>query len=101
MWEFIFTGVKKIFFCGNLFLRMWSRKLFLAGIQFRELLLFSTKPRKCLPARISSNKITLILSSNIVGFSNDETNFPHKLFLTNRQVAKSTNQPSTINWNPW
>ena len=27
------------------------------------------------------------LSSNMVGNSDDETNFPHKLLLTNRQVA--------------
>ena len=27
------------------------------------------------------------LSSNMIGNSNDETNFPHKLLLTNRQVA--------------
>ena len=29
----------------------------------------------------------LRLSSNIIGNSDDETNFPHKLLLTNRQVA--------------
>ena len=29
----------------------------------------------------------LRLSSNMIGNSNDETNFPHKLLLTNRQVA--------------
>ena len=27
------------------------------------------------------------LSSNMIGKSDDETNIPHKLFLTNRQVA--------------
>ena len=27
------------------------------------------------------------LSPNMIGNSNDETNFPHKLLLTNRQVA--------------
>ena len=27
------------------------------------------------------------LSSNMIGNSNDKTNFPHKLLLTNRQVA--------------
>ena len=27
------------------------------------------------------------LSSNMIGNSNDETNFPHELLLTNRQVA--------------
>ena len=30
--------------------------------------------------------VILRLSSNIVGSSNDETNFPHKLLLTNRQI---------------
>ena len=29
----------------------------------------------------------LRLSSNMIGNTDDETNFPHKLFLTNRQVA--------------
>ena len=29
----------------------------------------------------------LRLSSNMVGDSDDETSFPHKLLLTNRQVA--------------
>ena len=31
--------------------------------------------------------VVLRLSSNIVGNSDDETNFPHKLLLTNRQVT--------------
>ena len=31
--------------------------------------------------------VALRLSSNIIGNSDDETNFPHKLLLTNRQVA--------------
>ena len=31
--------------------------------------------------------VILKLSSNVIGNSNDETNFPHKLLLTNRQVA--------------
>ena len=30
------------------------------------------------------------LSSNMIGNSDDETNFPHKILLTNRQVATST-----------
>ena len=35
------------------------------------------------------NKINVVLrlSSNMVGNSNDKTNFPHELLLTNRQVA--------------
>ena len=28
------------------------------------------------------------VSSNVVGGSNDESNFPHKLLLTNKQVSK-------------
>ena len=31
---------------------------------------------------------TLNLSSNIIGDSNDENNFPHKLLLTNTQVLR-------------
>ena len=31
--------------------------------------------------------VILRLSSNLIGNSDDETNFPHKLLLTNRQVA--------------
>ena len=37
---------------------------------------------------ISNNEMEDIrLSSNMIGNSEDETNFPHKLLLTNRQVA--------------
>ena len=31
--------------------------------------------------------VVLRLSSNMIGNSNDNTNFPHELWLTNRQVA--------------
>ena len=31
----------------------------------------------------NGNKVTLKISSNVVGDSNDENNFPHKLLLTN------------------
>ena len=31
--------------------------------------------------------LVLRISSNMVGNSNDNTNFPHELLLTNRQVA--------------
>ena len=31
--------------------------------------------------------VVIRLSSNIIDNSDDETNFPHELFLTNRQVA--------------
>ena len=33
-------------------------------------------------------QVTLNLSSNVVGDSNDETNFPHKLLLTDTKVSK-------------
>ena len=34
-------------------------------------------------------QVTLRLLSNIVGNSNDEANFPHKLLLANTQVSKN------------
>ena len=34
----------------------------------------------------NGTEVTLNLSSNIIGNSNDENNFPHKLLLTNTQV---------------
>ena len=36
----------------------------------------------------NGTEITLKISSNVVGDSNDENNFPHKLLLTNTQVSK-------------
>ena len=36
----------------------------------------------------NGTEVTLKLSSNVVGDSNDENNFLHKLLLTNTQVAK-------------
>ena len=35
----------------------------------------------------NENDVVLRISSNMVGNSNDNTNFPHELLLTNRQVA--------------
>ena len=35
----------------------------------------------------NKTEIVLRLSLHVIGNSNDETNFPHKLLLTNRQVA--------------
>ena len=34
--------------------------------------------------------VVLRILSNMVGNSNDNTNFPHKLLLTNRQVVKNS-----------
>ena len=36
----------------------------------------------------NSTEVTLEISSNVVGDSNDKNNFPHKLLLTNAQVSK-------------
>ena len=36
----------------------------------------------------NGTEVTLNLSSTLIGNSNDETNFPHKLLLTNAQVSK-------------
>ena len=35
----------------------------------------------------NNTEVTLKLSSNVVGDSNDEKNFPHKLLLTNNSPA--------------
>ena len=34
------------------------------------------------------NEVTLNISLNLIGSSNDETNFPDKLLLTNKKVSK-------------
>ena len=36
----------------------------------------------------NGTEVPLKISSNVVGDSNDENNFPHKLLLTNTQVSK-------------
>ena len=36
----------------------------------------------------NNTKVTLKISSNVVGDSNDENNFPHKLLLTKTQNSK-------------
>ena len=36
----------------------------------------------------NGTEVTLKLSSNVVGDSNDENNFPHKLLFTNTQVSR-------------
>ena len=36
----------------------------------------------------NSTEVTLNLSSNVVGDFNDETNFSHKLLLTDTQVSR-------------
>ena len=49
----------------------------------------------------NGTEVTLKLSSNIAGNSNDETNFLHKLLLTNTQISrlrKSFANISSANW---
>ena len=49
--------------------------------------LSNSQLNKLKPAIKNETDVILRLSSNMVGNSDDETNFPHKLLLTNRQVA--------------
>ena len=50
--------------------------------------LYNSQLNKLKSAIKNGTEVTLNLSSNIVGDSNDENNFPHKLLLTNTQVSK-------------
>ena len=39
----------------------------------------------------NANEVTLKISSNVVGDSNDDNNFPHKLLFTNTKVSRLCN----------
>ena len=47
----------------------------------------NSKLNKLKSAIKNETDVVLRLSSNMIGNSTDETNFPHKLFLINRQVV--------------
>ena len=47
----------------------------------------SSQLNKLKSAIKSKSDAVLTLSSNMIGHSEDETNFPHKLLLPNRQIA--------------
>ena len=49
--------------------------------------LLNSQLNKLKSAIKNETEVVLRLSSNMIGNSNDETNFSHKLLLTNRQVA--------------
>ena len=49
--------------------------------------LSNSKLNKLKPAIKNETDVILRLSSNMIENSGDEANFPHKLLLTNRQVA--------------
>ena len=48
--------------------------------------LFNSQLNKLKSAIRNGTEVILNLSSNMIGSSNDETNFPHNLLLTNTQV---------------
>ena len=48
--------------------------------------LSNSQPNKLMSAIKNKTEIILILSSNMIGNSDDETNFSHELLYTNRQV---------------
>ena len=49
--------------------------------------LSNSQPNELKLAIQNETEVVLRLSSNMVGNSDDEANFPHNLLLTNRQVA--------------
>ena len=53
-----------------------------------NLKLSNSQLKKLKPAIKNGTEVTLNPSSNIIGDSSDENNFPHKLFITNTQVSK-------------
>ena len=50
--------------------------------------LSNSQLNKLKPRIKSVTLVTLKLSSNVIGDSNDENNFPHNLLLTNTQGSK-------------
>ena len=50
--------------------------------------LSNSQINKLKSATKNKTKVVLKLSSNMIGNSDDETNFPHKLLLNDRQVSK-------------
>ena len=63
--------------------------------------LSTSQLKKLKSARKNETEVTINISTNMKGDSNDETNFPHDLLLTDRQVstirkAFSNNSPANI-----
>ena len=50
--------------------------------------MFNSEINKLKSGIKNRTEVTLKISSNIAGDSNDENNLPHKLLLTNTQVSK-------------
>ena len=53
------------------------------NVKFSNSQLYKSKSRTK-----NGTEVTFKISSNVVGDSNDENNFPHELLLTNKQVSK-------------
>ena len=51
--------------------------------------LFNSQLNKLKSGIKNGTEVALNLSSNLIANSNDETNFPHKLLLTNTQVPRT------------
>ena len=47
----------------------------------------NSQPNKLKSAIKNKNDVVIRLSLSMIGDSNDKTNFPHELLLTNRQVS--------------
>ena len=50
--------------------------------------MFNSEINKLKSGIKNRTEVTLKISSNIAGDSNDENNLPHKLLLTNTQISK-------------
>ena len=50
--------------------------------------LYNSQLKKLKSGIKNDTQVTLNLPSNLVGNSSDESNFPHKLLLTNKQVLR-------------
>ena len=59
--------------------------------------LFNSQLNKLKSALKNGTKVTLNISWNVVGNSNDENNFPHKLQLANTQISKAFASGSSTN----
>ena len=55
---------------------------------FLNVKLFDWQPNKRKSGIKNGIRATLNLWSNVIGDSNDETNFPYELLLTDRQVSR-------------
>ena len=59
--------------------------------------LFNSQLNKLKSALKNGTKVTLNISSNVVGNSHDANNFPHRLQLTNTQISKAFASGSSAN----